>query len=240
MVPHPQTMTQSAILCLQRLRNCAHYGAIVPAGDLKIDHFIRHLNRSLFEELPFRFPNNPKFCIETFVHRMEIEEGAPRTETFQLQVQTEAEGLSLSLQRRDGVRDIDMVHIAHGALPSTALEEDFTNPHAPHTATVQAPVVPTKTLIEYREQKARKQIVELRSVAPKSLSTWRIWGVRCCQASSTLQLNLLAGLYEASSNGGNCFFQAGIEHLILRNFAPLENSATSSPAEKESPVFLVS
>ncbi|ESZ94705.1 hypothetical protein SBOR_4899 [Sclerotinia borealis F-4128] len=45
----------------------------------------------------------------------------------------------------------------HEHLP---LQEDFTNPHAPHTATIQAPVVPTKTLIEYREKQAREQFVE--------------------------------------------------------------------------------
>ncbi|KAI9650880.1 hypothetical protein NHQ30_000915 [Ciborinia camelliae] len=39
-------------------------------------------------------------------------------------------------------------------------KEDFTNPHAPHTATIQAPVVPTKALMEYREEQARKQFVE--------------------------------------------------------------------------------
>ncbi|RAL67179.1 hypothetical protein DID88_007957 [Monilinia fructigena] len=39
-------------------------------------------------------------------------------------------------------------------------KEDFTNPHAPHTTTIQAPVVPTKALIRYREEEARKKLVE--------------------------------------------------------------------------------
>ncbi|KAF7861990.1 hypothetical protein EAF04_007870 [Stromatinia cepivora] len=39
-------------------------------------------------------------------------------------------------------------------------KEDFTNPHAPHTATIQAPVVPTKALIEYREEQALRQFVQ--------------------------------------------------------------------------------
>ncbi|TEY58815.1 hypothetical protein BOTCAL_0199g00040 [Botryotinia calthae] len=40
------------------------------------------------------------------------------------------------------------------------LQEDFTNPHAPHTATIQAPVVPTKALVAYREEQARRQFAQ--------------------------------------------------------------------------------
>ncbi|KAK8904172.1 hypothetical protein QC760_007603 [Botrytis cinerea] len=39
-------------------------------------------------------------------------------------------------------------------------KEDFTNPHAPHTATIQAPVVPTKALVAYREEQARRQFAQ--------------------------------------------------------------------------------
>ncbi|KAG4032920.1 hypothetical protein MFRU_006g03780 [Monilinia fructicola] len=49
-------------------------------------------------------------------------------------------------------------HLRRKASPS--LQEDFTNPHAPHTTTIQAPVVPTKALIQYREEEARKKLVE--------------------------------------------------------------------------------
>ncbi|PQE15295.1 DDHD domain protein [Rutstroemia sp. NJR-2017a BVV2] len=37
--------------------------------------------------------------------------------------------------------------------------EDYTNPHCPHTTTIQAPVVPTKTLLDYREQQAQKNFL---------------------------------------------------------------------------------
>ncbi|TGO32905.1 hypothetical protein BHYA_0280g00100 [Botrytis hyacinthi] len=40
------------------------------------------------------------------------------------------------------------------------LQEDFTNPHAPHTATIQAPVVPTQALVAYREEQARRQFAQ--------------------------------------------------------------------------------
>ncbi|KAF7919722.1 uncharacterized protein EAE97_011640 [Botrytis byssoidea] len=37
---------------------------------------------------------------------------------------------------------------------------NFTNPHAPHTATIQAPVVPTQALVAYREEQARRQFAQ--------------------------------------------------------------------------------
>ncbi|PQE21750.1 DDHD domain protein [Rutstroemia sp. NJR-2017a BBW] len=37
--------------------------------------------------------------------------------------------------------------------------EDYTNPHCPHTTTIQAPVVPTKTLLDYREQQTQKNFL---------------------------------------------------------------------------------
>ncbi|KAF7950396.1 hypothetical protein EAE96_007682 [Botrytis aclada] len=36
----------------------------------------------------------------------------------------------------------------------------FTNPHAPHTATIQAPVVPTQALVAYREEQARRKFAQ--------------------------------------------------------------------------------
>ncbi|KAF5870397.1 uncharacterized protein Bfra_009783 [Botrytis fragariae] len=39
-------------------------------------------------------------------------------------------------------------------------KEDFTNPHAPHTATIQAPVVPTQALVAYREEQARRKFAQ--------------------------------------------------------------------------------
>jgi hypothetical protein len=41
----------------------------------------------------------------------------------------------------------------------TVSKEDYTNPHVPHTTTIQAPVIPTKTLLEYREQQAQKHFL---------------------------------------------------------------------------------
>ncbi|KAF7891109.1 uncharacterized protein EAF02_001434 [Botrytis sinoallii] len=37
---------------------------------------------------------------------------------------------------------------------------NFTNPHAPHTATIQAPVVPTQALVAYREEQARRKFAQ--------------------------------------------------------------------------------
>lgn len=41
----------------------------------------------------------------------------------------------------------------------TICKEDYTNPHVPHTATIQAPVVPTKALLDYREQQSQKHFL---------------------------------------------------------------------------------
>lgn len=50
----------------------------------------------------------------------------------------------------------------------TVLQEDFENPHVPHTTTIQAPVIPTKKLIKYREEQALKQNTQPR-IIPSAL-----------------------------------------------------------------------
>ncbi|KAI9650582.1 hypothetical protein NHQ30_000600 [Ciborinia camelliae] len=51
---------------------------------------------------------------------------------------------------------------------------DFTNPHAPHTATIQAPVVPTKALVEYREEQARKQSLRHAPCGTKNIAASKV------------------------------------------------------------------